>query len=380
MRLDPATLDLLQELVYARGPCGQEDEVRSICTRELRRLADRVWTDEAGNVVGILRGRPSRRAATASAIRIMAHMDELALIVKRIDPDGAIRVANICTVGGMRPGFFGQGPVEVLADSGIVPGVLSLGPQHTSPETAHMEATKTKPLEWPQFHVFTNKTAAELARLGVHAGTRVVLARERRKLFAMDGCLAGYFMDDRAAITALLLAAAQMRAARQALPQDVYLVMTSEEERGGVGAAYAARTLPGDITVAVEVGPVAAEYGTAFCDDPIIGYGDTRSLYSRSLADALRAHARRLGQHPQCAYRENLGTDASISKAYGQTGRAAMVSIPTHNTHGYEIIPPNGLRTCALLLAAFAGRPDGPAPDARKAPGATHGRRKAGSA
>lgn len=26
---------LLQELVYARGPCGQEDEVRVICKREL---------------------------------------------------------------------------------------------------------------------------------------------------------------------------------------------------------------------------------------------------------------------------------------------------------------------------------------------------------
>ena len=47
---------LLQELISARGPSGQEDEVREICRRELSRCCDRVWVDGALNVVGHLAG------------------------------------------------------------------------------------------------------------------------------------------------------------------------------------------------------------------------------------------------------------------------------------------------------------------------------------
>ena len=71
--------DLLQELVYARGPSGQEDEVRSICLRELEPLCDEVHTDASGNVVGLIRGGD---ADSGPVVRVMAHMDELAMIVK----------------------------------------------------------------------------------------------------------------------------------------------------------------------------------------------------------------------------------------------------------------------------------------------------------
>jgi len=361
MTTKPTQTDLLQELVYARGPCGQEDEVRVICERELNRHCDKVWVDTAGNVVGLVRGAPAGKGSggQSSAIRVMAHMDELGMIVKRVDATGAIRVANICAVGGMRPGCFGQGPVDILADTGIVPGVLSLGPQHSTAETANVEEAKTKALDWSHLHVFTHKTAEELAKLGVHAGTRVAIARERRKLWETGDCVGGYFMDDRAAIVIALAAAAQLKAAKKRSPQDVYFVMTTEEECGGVGAAYASRTLPGDTTLALDVGPVCAEYGTEFRRDPIIAYGDARGLYCRALADALLGHARRLGQNAQCAVWECYGSDASIAKSFGQVARAGLLCIPTQNTHGYEIILRESLQTCADLLAAFLESGDG---------------------
>lgn len=48
---------LLTELLMARGPGGQEDEVRSICLRELRTVCDEVKVDKAGNVIGLIRPR-----------------------------------------------------------------------------------------------------------------------------------------------------------------------------------------------------------------------------------------------------------------------------------------------------------------------------------
>jgi putative aminopeptidase FrvX len=48
-------IDVLQELLWAYGPCGQEDAVRKICHRELQPVVDDTWIDAAGNLVGALR-------------------------------------------------------------------------------------------------------------------------------------------------------------------------------------------------------------------------------------------------------------------------------------------------------------------------------------
>jgi len=62
-------------------------------------------------------------------------------------------------------------------------------------------------------------------------------------------------MDDRAAITALVQAARRLSQRDGRPAGDVYFVFTTNEEIGGVGGSYASRTLPGDFTLAVEVGP-----------------------------------------------------------------------------------------------------------------------------
>lgn len=349
-------ITLLQELIYARGPGGQEDEVRDICKRELKKYADNVWIDAAGNVVGHVRARSGRKNNTkdTSAIRVMAHMDENAMIVKRIEPNGALRVQNL---GALHPGYIGQGPVDILADLKILPGVLSLGPSHSSPETRQVEETKTKAIEWSHLHVFTNQSAEELKKTGVHPGTRVVIAKERRKLFDMGDCVGGYFMDDRAPIAIVLAAAKLLRAGKARPPYDIYFVMTTEEEIGAKGALYASRVLPGDMTIAIEIGPIADEYGTQFREDPIVAYGDTSGVYTKSLADRLVKQARALGMTPQTAVWHGFGSDASISKAHGQSALAALICIPTQNTHGFEIIPRKGIAKCAELLAAFLQAP-----------------------
>jgi hypothetical protein len=108
--------DLLQELLWTYGPCGQEDAVRDVCRRELEPFVDERWQDEAGNLVGLIRGSSNDDGSTdgsrdhdegARATRVMAHMDELSMIVKRVEPDGTLHVTPL---GKMYPGNFGLGP------------------------------------------------------------------------------------------------------------------------------------------------------------------------------------------------------------------------------------------------------------------------------
>jgi hypothetical protein len=44
--------------------------------------------------------------------------------------------------------------------------------------------------------------------------------------------------------------------------------------------------LPGDITIAVEVGLTEAEYQTTCAGDPIIAYADAECVYDKAVADA----------------------------------------------------------------------------------------------
>ena len=348
-------VSLLQELIYARGPVGQEDEVRIICERELKKTCDKMWIDEAGNVVGLLRGeKKGKDEDTFPIVRVMAHMDENAMMVKRINSDGTLRVNNL---GGIRAGVLGQTPVDILSDSGILPGVLSIGPLHTSKETAAPHASRTEAIEWADVYVFTRKSAEELEKAGVHAGTKIAIARERRKLFEIDDCIGGYFMDDRAAIVIALGSAALMKESGKKPANDVYFVMTTQEEIGAIGASYAAKQLPGTITLAVDVGPVADEYKTKLTPEPIVVYGDAVGVYSKSVSDRLLALAKELGMKPQTAVWESYGSDATISKRYGQSALSGLLCIATENTHGYEIITREGLLSCARLLAAYVKEP-----------------------
>lgn len=101
-------LALLEELLLARGPAGQEEEVRQVCRRELERCCDAVWQDAADNLIGRIKAvGVAPDEAERQTTRIMAHQDEIAMVVKRIDPDGRLRVAAL---GGAFPVNFGMSP------------------------------------------------------------------------------------------------------------------------------------------------------------------------------------------------------------------------------------------------------------------------------
>lgn len=342
------TRDLLQELLLAYGPCGQEDAVRDICRRELEPVVDEAWVDEAGNLIGRIDG--GDRPAT----RVMAHMDELSMLVKRVGPDGTLHLAPL---GTMYPANFGLGPVAVIGDSETLCGVLTLGSEHTTKESQQIWETKPdqgdKALDWMHVYVFTGRTPEALSDAGIGPGTRVCVDRSKRTLVEFGDYVGCYFMDDRAAVTALLRAARQLRTLGQRPAGDVYLVFTTNEEIGGIGGSYASRTLPGDLTVALEVGPTEAEYGTTVGGGPIIGYSDAQCVYDKDVADQFMSIATKLDLAPQPAVLGAFESDASHAKASGLSPRAGLLCLPTLSTHGYEVIARQAIPAMSDVLVEF---------------------------
>jgi putative aminopeptidase FrvX len=340
--------DLLQELLGTYGPCGQEDAVRDVCRRELERVADEVWTDAGGNLVGLVRG------ASAPPVRVMAHMDELSMIVKRVEPDGSLHVTQL---GTMYPGNFGLGPVAILGDQETLCGVLALGSEHTTQESQRIWETKPdqgdKAMDWLHVYVFTGRRPEELTAAGVHPGTRVCVHRSKRSLVEFGDYLGCYFMDDRAAATALLQVGRRLADQDGTPAGDVYLVFTTNEEVGGIGGTYASRSLPGDLTIALEVGPAEAEYATTCSGGPIVAYSDAECVYDKRVADSLMAIATRCGLSPQAAVLGAFESDASHANASGSSPRSGLLCLPTLSTHGYEVIKRDAIAAMTDVVVEF---------------------------
>ncbi|OBG75456.1 MULTISPECIES: M42 family metallopeptidase [unclassified Mycobacterium] len=358
-----ATDGLLQELLFAYGPCGQEDAVRAVCARELQPLVDDMWTDDAGNLIGFVGAggaprdhthRLKHTAGPGAGTRVMAHMDELSMLVKRVEPDGSLHLTQL---GTMYPGNFGLGPVAVLGQHETLTAVLTLGSEHTTQESQRIWETKPdqgdRSLDWDHVYVFTGRSVDELTAAGVRAGTRVCVDRSKRTLVDVGDYVGCYFLDDRAAVTALLRAARELhdRGARPA--EDVYLVCTTNEEIGGVGGSYASASLPGALTLALEVGPTEREYATSVAGGPIVGYSDALCIYDKDVADRLMQIATDRGLSPQAAALGAFESDASHSKANGLTPRAGLLCLPTLSTHGYEVIARHAIDDMAGIVVDF---------------------------
>jgi putative aminopeptidase FrvX len=237
--VDPADRDLLQRLLSAYGPGGQEDDVRAICRRELEPLVDELTVDPAGNLVGLLRGTG---AADTPVVRVMAHMDELSMIVKRVQPDGTLRLSQL---GTMYPGNFGLGPLTVLGDAEQLTAVLLLGSEHTTRETAQVWQTKPdagdRAMQWDDVYAFTGRTAEELDAAGVHPGTRVCVHHSRRTLVEFGDFVGSYFLDDRAALTALVSAARRLREGGHRPPTPTWCAPPARRWAGSVRRTPAGR-------------------------------------------------------------------------------------------------------------------------------------------
>ena len=341
--------ELLAQLLMARGPGGQEDEVREICMQIITPFCDETWVDAAGNVIGLIK---SQREATESrrSVRVMAHMDEIAMVVKSVNEDGTLRVTAL---GGANPVNFGMCPVDILGDNEIIPGVLSFGSMHATQNAPQGGDVLSGNVHWNDVHVVTRSSLQMLRSHGVRPGTRVVLSRHWRKPFRVGDAVAAHFLDDRAPMAAVIDSARQVSHRRNELTCDVYFVFTTSEEESNAGAMFASATLPGDTTIAVEVGPVMDEYGTRLSIDPIINTGDEKGYYTRGVVKSLAAAAARCGYTPQYALLVDFASDASAVLSNGSSAKAGCLAIPTENTHGYELILDGAIQACSLTLTEY---------------------------
>ncbi|HHW14230.1 MAG TPA: M42 family metallopeptidase [Firmicutes bacterium] len=330
---------LLEELASCHGVSGSEGEVRELLRCRLAPHVDAWETDALGNLIALKRGSAGDRPR----VMLVAHQDEVGLIVTKIEKDGRLRFR---AVGGVDQRVLPARAVEVGPRR--VPGVIGSKPVHLQePEE------RKRPFRMSELYIDVGAANETEARELVALGDPVAFAT--RPLPFGEGRLKGKAFDDRAgcAVVAELL--------QDRYPFPVYGVFTVQEEVGRRGAGVAAYRLQPDLALAFE--------GTTASDVPgspphlhstVVGQGPAITVMDASLAvrpwlvERLRKVAAERGIPYQLRRLNTGSTDAGQIAMTGAGVAAVTISVPTRYIHSpVTELDPADLAKAVELARAF---------------------------
>jgi putative aminopeptidase FrvX len=331
----------IETLVMHHSPSGMETEIDQFLLHRFQALGLKTWQDDAGNVIAHVPGKNQ-----AAAIAITAHKDEIGAIVKTVEDKGRVQVRKL---GGAFPWVYGEGVVDLLGDQRTLSGILSFGSRHVSHESPQKEQQETEPIQWETAWVETKCSTDDLMAAGIRPGTRVVVGKHRKRPFRLQDYIASYTLDNKASVAIILALAERL----QQPAVDVYLVASAKEEVGAIGALYFTQRQRLQGLIALEICPLAPEYPVADGDCPVLLSQDAYGLYDEGLNAQLYQAAQQAKIALQWAALSGFGSDGSIAMKFGHVARAACLSFPTQNTHGYEIAHLGAIANCIQVLQRY---------------------------
>ncbi len=353
---DNAILRIFDELLDFPAPPGYEAGISSEVGRRISDLGFRPETDSAGNIVVRVGGETGNGGGRSSGLDgaveidktvgagplIMAsHLDEIALVVSRVEDDGRLRVVRS---GGLHPSKLGEGPVTVLgsAASGRVSdktessitGVFSFG-------STHRKAADTPEFGWEDASIITGHSKAELERIGITVGSVAVPIRERRGPVVFgpenDPLVAAWTFDDRIGVSLLLCLLEWIHDENADVVPGLVIAFTVHEEGGCHGATAVARRLNPKTFIAVDGCPIPPGVDLTLDGRPAVWCRDSIAQYNPALVDRIVETGRSCKVEIQRAVYEGAMSDASRVYSSGGAERVATFGHVRENSHGFEV-------------------------------------------
>ena len=224
---------ILSEATSTLGVSGQEECVAAYFAAQFKPYVDEVTVDSMFNVVAHKKGNGPR-------IMLCAHLDEIALMVNRIEDDGCVRFSS---VGGVDPRILPGSRVWVHGHNGKLFGTIGALPPHL------MSADdRSSNYKMDKLHIDLGMSA-EKVREQVRVGDLVTFNTPLTEL--ANDQVAAKSLDDRACVAIMLRAAERLQ--KMYCEADVYFVCSAQEEVGGRGAQTAAFAVEPDLAVVLDV-------------------------------------------------------------------------------------------------------------------------------
>lgn len=324
----PPAVRLLDELLAVGSPPGREEQMARLIAGKIRTMGHPCEVDSAGNV--LVRFGPDGDATAPGKILLAAHMDEIALVVSRIRPNGRLEVVRS---GALKPGKSGERMYDIFGDNRMIKGVTSCSAGHSEGGGGSGD--------WDSYWVTTGLTPAQLEEAGVRPGTPMVPSREGRGpcIFGdpADPLVAAWTFDDRMGIVALLQLLEELAARPVNFSRPLIVAFTVHEEGGCHGAKLICQREKPDYFVAIDGCPVVKECDLVLDGRPAVWAKDRLTNYSHRLNQAIRSAATDAGIQLQFAVLNDANSDASSAYSVGAVANVAVLGHVRENSHGLEV-------------------------------------------
>lgn len=336
---------LLIRLTETAGGSGDESNVADVLAAATKSLVDQIEFDTVGNLALIAHGESGE---PHPRIMLAAHIDEITLMVAKIEVGGFLRVAQ---VGGFDPRTLLGQEVMVHAKKSLI-GIIGSKPPHLSSQEERKKAI-------PLYDLFIDLgMTEERVRELVSVGDRITIHRQTMHL--LGNRMSGKAMDNRASVTAMAICLDELKKLRHRA--DVYAVGTIQEEIGSKGAQTAAFRYMPDIAIAIDVchgetPGVSTDLAKKLGGGPVLTLGP-------------RIHPKLFYAIREVAQQQNIPLQIEVSQGPTWTDAdpmqivqlgipTALLSIPLRYMHtSVETLDFSDVRLTGVLLARFIAQID----------------------
>lgn len=330
--------EFLGLLSSGSGVSGYESSIASLVIERFKTITDEVHCDTFGNVYALRKGNGQR-----GKLMLTAHMDEIGLIVNKIDPRGFL---SFTSIGGVdQKNLLSQ---EVLVHGRqTIPGIIGSLPPHLLQSGDSDQAIKMEDM------TIDVGLSLEKIKEVIQIGDVITLRRDTYPL--LNNVIAGKSLDDRAGVVVMMVCLEELAHLKHS--HDVIAVATTQEEVGVRGAFTSAYTLNPDLAVAIDVthastpdtkGQTTIDLGKG----PVIALGpNIHPAIYRHFSETAQEHRLPIQLEPISGA---SGTDAwaiQVSQAGIPTG---LLSIPLRYMHTtVETLDLQDVLNSGKLLAHF---------------------------
>lgn len=331
---------LLKRISETPGAPGFETQIRTLIKKEIEGFVDEIQIDSMGSLIGIRKGRESKR------VMVAAHMDEISFIVTHVDDDGFIRFHPL---GGFDPKTLTAQRVIIHGREDIL-GVMGSKPVHLmTPEE------KNRMPQIRDYFIDTGYPAEQVKKL-VDIGDPITRERE---LVKMGDCINGKSLDNRISVYILIEVLKALKG--KDLPYDFYAAFTVQEEVGLRGAFNAAGHIDPDFGIGLDVtiafdtpGAMPFEMVTRLGKGTAIKILDGSIICDSRMISFMKSTASKNSIPYQMEILPAGGTDTGALQRQGSKGSiAGAISIPLRHVHqSIEMAHEGDIRSSIDLLVA----------------------------
>lgn len=302
-------------LMNVLSASGHESAIRSFLMQKIRPYCKDMQVDKFGNLIVHKKGK-------GQSVMLVAHMDEVGLMVKNINADGTLKISPIGGIDTLA--CLNQKVLIPVKGKKKIMGVVSIA-KLSSGETIS-ELPKKDDL-----FVDTGLSKKELEKLGIEVGTFLEFEK-RAHYLGSEEYIMGKAADDRVGCFMLL----ELIKKAKKYPGEIYFVFTVQEEVGLYGAKTSVYNINPEWALVIDVldaNDIAGDSTRALGKGPVLSIMDSQTLSNTCLNEDIKKIARKKKLSLQPGVSDFGTTDAlyiSLSKGGIPT---TVLGVPVRNVH-----------------------------------------------